>query len=116
MVWYRGTAFEEEFVYKAGGQPVDLSGKIVRFHFREENTPAPTATILGSASNSPTPTSHGSKLLITNVAGGTLRLIVTDEETLAISYDRGSWWFTVEEQGSGMPKRLIGQTLLILNP
>lgn len=102
LTFNKGTTSELSFVYKASGVAVDLTGKVVVFHYLKRGATADTLA-LSSAS---APNVNGSFLAITNAVAGAFSLKLTDEETALMTIGTGTWWISLE---SGGDIRLIGK-------
>ncbi len=107
----RDRTFEKPMVYKADGIAVNLTGKEVVFHLREVGADIDYLTLSTSDASANV---NGSRLVYTNQIGGAFSLLLTDEETMLLAFNTGTYSFSLEYLGR--KDDLGGGKVTITNP
>jgi hypothetical protein len=110
FIFYRGVTFQRSFTYKAAGVPVDLTGKVIEFHFRKKDSLTDHLNIDSDTA----PTANDTKVVITDAENGKFTVKVADEDITAIPFELGNWWVGLNDGVD--PQRIGGGTVTVLYP
>lgn len=110
FIFYRGVTFQRNMTYKAAGVPVDLTGKIIEFHFRKKDATTDHLTLDSDTA----PTINDTKVVITDALNGKFTVKVADEDITAIPFELGNWWIALNDGTD--PQRIGGGAVTVLYP
>ena len=107
----RGQTFYEEYQFVNSSKVgLSLSGCVLVFHIREEES----SEVLYSLRSDQTATSTGSKFGFLPILTGGYYLKISDEDTFSFDFDEARWWASIEKNGNVDP---FGKgSLTVVNP
>jgi hypothetical protein len=100
----QGATFDHTLTWTAGGTPVDLTGYTARMQIREEFDSADPVVSL---------TSSPAAGLTLGGTAGTIRIVITDEQTAALTIEAGVVDLEVQAPSGSVRKVLRGKVAVI---
>lgn len=109
FTFYRGTTFRYSFVFlDKNGDAIDITGMEIIFHLLEIDD---TVDYLTISSDDP-PNINGSSVTVIDAEDGEADLILTPDETTAMSFDRANWWISLTLDNNDLVIKAKGQVLV----